>query len=148
MTWILYLHILAACAWIGGSIILFGLGLFIKDKTIQHVVYGVIGPFYGYFETVWLMILIATGLVLANHYALFSVIGSSETEIARLFTLKIALVALLATVTLIHLAIAFATHSKDRSLLQHLLSRGSSMAIFFLNLSILWVAINLRSSLQ
>lgn len=148
MTWILYLHILAACAWIGGSIILFGLGLFIKDKTIQHVVYGVIGPFYGYFETVWLMILIATGLVLANHYALFSVIGSSETEIARLFTLKIALVVLLATVTLIHLAIAFATHSKDRTLLQHLLSRGSSMAIFFLNLSILWVAINLRSSLQ
>lgn len=148
MTWILYLHILAACAWIGGSIVLFGLGLFIKDKTIQHVVYGVIGPFYGYFETVWLMILIATGLVLANHYALFSVIGSSETEIARLFTLKIALVVLLATVTLIHLAIAFATHSKDRTLLQHLLSRGSSMAIFFLNLSILWVAINLRSSLQ
>lgn len=148
MTWILYFHILAACAWIGGSIVLFGLGVFVKDKTVQHVVYGVIGPFYGYFETIWLLILIATGFALADHYTLFSLVGDSDTDIARLMTLKIALVVLLTLATLIHLVIAFATHAKNRSLLQHLLSRGSSLGIFILNLGILWVAIGIRTLLQ
>jgi uncharacterized membrane protein len=148
MPWILYLHILAACAWIGGSIVLFGLGLFIKDKVTQNVVYGAIGPFYGYFETVWLVILIITGIMLANHYALFGLIGNSDSELGRLIALKIALVALLSVATIVHLFIAFATHTKNRTYSQNLLSRGSSLAIFFLNLTILWVAMNIRTLLQ
>lgn len=147
MPWILYLHILAACAWIGGSIVLFGLGLFIKDKVTQNAVYGAIGPFYGYFETVWLVILIITGVILANHYGLFGLIGNSDSELAHLITLKITLVALLSVATIVHLFIAFATHAKDRTLLQMLLSRGSSLAIFLLNLIILWVAMNIRGLL-
>ena len=148
MGWILYLHILAACAWIGGSIVLFGLGLFIKDKSVQQAVYSVIGPFYGYFETVWLVILIITGIILANHYGLLVMVGNSESELARLITLKIILVGFLSIATLIHLYIAIATHTKNRTLSQNLLSRGSSLAIFFLNLTILWVAINIRTLLQ
>lgn len=146
MTWILYIHILAACAWIGGSIVLFGLGIFIRDNLTQEAVYGAIGPFYGYFETVWLMILITTGFVLGDHYQLFSVMNS-DTELGGYITWKLVLVSLLSIATMVHLYIAFATHKTTRTLLQKLLSRGGSLAIFILNLAILWVAISIRSSL-
>lgn len=146
MTWILYIHILSACAWIGGSIVLFGLGLFIRDKATQEAVYGAIGPFYGYFETVWLLILITTGVVLADHYQLFGTMHSGA-DIGKYFEWKMLLVTLLALATMIHLYIAFATHKTTRTLIQTILSRGGSLAIFILNLAILWVAINLRSAL-
>ncbi len=147
MSWILYIHILSACAWIGGSIVLFGLGLFLKDKATQEAVYGTIGPFYGYFETGWLLILITTGFLLGEHYELFSLIGNFDTDLATYITIKIALVFALSIATLIHLYIAFSTHQKMRSLRQKLLSRGGSLAIFVLNLAILWVAMNLRTLL-
>lgn len=147
MAWILYIHILAACAWIGGSILLFGLGVFIKDKKAQEHIYGAIGPFYGYFETVWLLILIGTGLIMGEHFQLFSLIGDTQSDIALFFTLKIWLVAGLTLATLIHLVIAFSTHKKTRTLRQTLLSRGGSLAIFVLNLVILWVAMNIRTFL-
>jgi uncharacterized membrane protein len=145
--WILYIHILAACAWIGGSIVLFGLGVFLKDKSTQDAVYGAIGPFYGYFETVWLVILIATGVLLGEHYELFSLIGQAHSELATYFTAKIVMVLMLSLATFVHLYIAFSTHLKTRSLRQKLLSRGGSLAIFILNLSILWVAMNIRTLL-
>lgn len=147
MNWILYIHILSACAWIGGSIMLFGLGVFIKDKATQDSIYGIIGPFYGYFETVWLLILIATGIFLGKYYDLFVLIGISKNELACYVTIKIMLVLILSIMTLIHLYIAFLTHKKIRNLRQILLSRGSSLAIFILNLAILWVAINIRTLL-
>lgn len=146
MTWVLYIHILSACAWIGGSIVLFGLGVFIRDKATQEAVYGAIGPFYGYFETVWLLILITTGFILANQYHLFGALYTG-TEIGDTFSLKMSLVGLLSLATLIHLYIAFATHKTTRTFLQTILSRGGSLAIFVLNLAILWVAIQLRSAL-
>lgn len=146
MTWILYIHILSACAWIGGSIVLFGLGVFIRDRATQEAVYGAIGPFYGYFETVWLIILITTGFVLGNHYQLFSVMNT-DTELGHYVEWKLVLVSLLAIATMVHLYIAFATHKTARTLVQKLLSRGGSLAIFLLNLAILWVAITIRSAL-
>lgn len=147
MTWIVYVHILAACAWIGGSIVLFGLGIFIRDKATQDAVYGAIGPFYGYFETVWLIILIATGFILADHYNLFAMIGRSDTDLARWVNIKVLLVAGLSVATTLHLYIAFATHKQHRTVIQKLLSRGGSLAIFILNLAILWTAINIRTLL-
>jgi uncharacterized membrane protein len=146
VTWILYIHILSACAWVGGSIVLFGIGVFIRDKTMQESIYGAIGPFYGYFETVWLIILISTGFVLGNHYQLFSVMNT-DTELGHYVSWKIVLVSLLSIATIVHLYIAFATHKTSRTLVQKLLSRGGSLAIFLLNLAILWVAINIRSAL-
>lgn len=143
---ILYLHILSACAWIGGSILLFGLGVFLKDKALQERVYGAIGPFYGYFETVWLVVLIATGYLLAKEYALFELIGQ-EGELSRYLRTKAVLVSALSIATMIHLYIAFATHQSHRSRIQHLLSRGGSLAIFILNLGILWMAMMIRSAL-
>ncbi|MBN2895621.1 MAG: hypothetical protein JXK05_07005 [Campylobacterales bacterium] len=147
MSLVLYVHILAACAWIGGSIVLFGLGLAIRDPKVQSAVYGTIGPFYGYFETVWLLILITTGLVLGDHYGLFSMLFEGETQLDRWITWKLILVCALSIATVIHLVIAFKTHQKERSLYQKFLSRGGSMAIFILNLAILWVAMQIRSIL-
>lgn len=147
MTWILYLHILAACAWIGGSILLFGLGLSIRDTTAKEHLYGAIGPFYGYFETGWLLILIATGSMLGEHFNIFPLIGDTNSDLGRYITMKIVLVAALSIATLIHLYIAFSTHQQRRTLRQKLLSRGGSLAIFLLNLAILWVAIHLRTLL-
>lgn len=146
MVWILYIHILAACAWIGGSIVLFGLGVFLKDKAIQDAVYGVIGPFYAYFEIVWLFILIGTGFILGENFQLFTVLNG-QTVLDDYVKLKLFLVATLCIATIIHLYIGFSTHKKSRSLRQKLLSRGGSLAIFILNLTILWVAINIRSIL-
>ncbi|MDD5211949.1 MAG: hypothetical protein PHV62_06000 [Sulfuricurvum sp.] len=147
MSWILYIHILAACAWVGGSIVLFGLGFFLKDKATQEEVYGAIGPFYGYFETVWLLILISTGVLLGKHYELFSLIGETNSALAYYVTTKIALVSALSLATMLHLYIALSTHKKTRSLYQKLISRGGSLAIFVLNLAILWVAMNIRTLL-
>lgn len=146
MAWILYVHILAACAWIGGSIVLFGLGIFLKDKAIQDVVYGVIGPFYGYFEIVWLFILIVTGFILGENFQLLTVLNG-QAELGYYVKWKLFLVATLCIATILHLYIAFITHKKTRSLRQKLLSRGGSLAIFLINLVILWVAINIRSIL-
>jgi len=43
--------------------------------------------------------------------------------------------------------IAFKTHAKERTTLQKFLSRGSSMAIFLLNLLVIWFAIQVRNFL-
>lgn len=146
MNIILYLHILAACAWIGGSLLLFGLGIFIREKEIQDRVYGAIGPFYGYFERVWLLLLITTGFVLAGEYNLFQVSGDGS-ELGMWVHWKMALVGLISLATLVHLYIAFATHGKKRSRMETLLSRGGSLSIFLLNLGILAVAIQIRTIL-
>ena len=143
---ILYLHILAACAWIGGGLLLFGLGIFIREKEIQERIYGAIGPFYGYFESVWLLILITTGFVLAGQYNLFQVSGDGS-ELGSWVHRKMVLVGLISLATLVHLYIAFATHGKKRTRMETLLSRGGSLSIFLLNLAILVVAIQIRTIL-
>lgn len=143
---VLYLHILSACAWIGGSLLLFGLGIFIREKEIQERIYGAIGPFYGYFESVWLLILITTGFVLAGQYNLFQVSGDGS-ELGFWVHWKMTLVGLISLATLVHLYIAFATHGKKRSRMETLLSRGGSLSIFLLNLVILGVAIQIRTIL-
>ncbi len=146
MSIILYLHILAACAWIGGSILLFGLGVFIREKEMQDRIYGAIGPFYGYFETVWLVILIVTGFVLAGQYNLFQTSGDGS-ELGMWIQRKMILVGLISIATLVHLYVAFATYGKKRTGLETFLSRGGSLSIFLLNLAILAVAIQIRTIL-
>lgn len=146
MNIILYLHILSACAWIGGSLLLFGLGIFIREKEIQERVYGAIGPFYGYFESVWLIVLIITGFLMAGEYNLFQVSGD-RSDLGFWVHWKIVLVGLISLATLVHLYIAFATHGKKRTRMETLLSRGGSLSIFLLNLVILAVAIQIRTIL-
>lgn len=146
MDMILFIHILSATAWIGGSILLFGLGIALRDKKAQEEVYGHIGPFYGYFETIWLVLLISTGLWLLWDYSLVPTLFQTPlTDIGRILWIKLSLVGILTIATIIHMVIALKTHKKERTLTQKMVSRGSSMLIFILNLAILWYAIQIRS---
>ena len=145
---VLYIHILAATVWVGGSIFLFFLGVFLRDKEAQKQVYLHIGPLYGYLESVWLTVLIATGLYLFYHFSLDNILASGiPHKLASDLTIKLVLVALITIATIVHMYIAFKTHGKERTKLQLFLSRSSSMAIFLLNLLILWYAIQIRSLL-
>jgi len=145
---ILYIHVLAATVWIGGSVFLFALGVFLRDKEAQKRVYFYVGPIYGYVESAWLTILILTGLWMFYDFGLDEVIFNEKTEIlATVLQYKLGLVVLITIATIVHMYIAFKTNGKERTSLQKLLSRTSSIAIFLLNLLILWYAIQLRNFL-
>ncbi len=146
----LYIHILSATAWIGGALLLFALGIFLRDKEAQSQVYKHLGPLYGYFETVWLVLLWITGLTLFMHFNMWAVLTQEGelTQLAYAMTHKLYYVALITILTIIHMYIALKTHTIERTKLQHIISRGSSLLIFFLNLGILWFAIQLRGILS
>jgi len=148
MNVILFIHILSATAWIGGSLFLFALGIFMRDKGAQGDVYGHIGPIYGYFETFWLLSLLTTGTMMFFHFGIADVmLYAPDSTLAQEMTRKLYAVGLISLLTIIHMSIAFKVHKKDRSTLQHIVMRGSSLLIFFLNIVILWHAIGVRSSL-
>jgi len=67
--------------------------------------------------------------------------------LAQIMIRKVFLVGFLTLITVIHMVIAFKTHTKSRTKLQNIISRGSSLLIFFLNFIILWYAMQLRSLL-
>ena len=70
MGWALHLHLVAAIAWIGGGFFMFLLGVSLRKKEDQEAVYPRIGPLYGYFETVALMILLITGYTMISQNGL------------------------------------------------------------------------------
>jgi len=145
---VLYIHILAATVWVGGSIFLFTLGIFLRDKKAQEQVYYHIGPLYGYMESVWLSVLIATGLWMFYHLGIDGVLeAGSPRGLAEAMSVKLVMVSLITFFTVIHMYIALKTHAKERTTIQKLLSRASSMAIFLLNLVIIWYAMVVRSYL-
>lgn len=146
MSLVLYFHILAATAWIGGAVMLFGLGVFIKDKEAIKLVYGYIGKFYGFFEIFWLSILLISGAILLFGYGLNEVLFA-EGEISSLLRTKLSLVTLIVVVTVVHTIIALKTLHIQKTTTQTIISRSSSMLIFILNLFILWYAITLRGLL-
>ncbi len=148
MHFVLYIHILSATAWIGGSLLLFALGILLRDKQAQKQTYEHLGPIYGYFETFWLVSLWVTGTTLYIHHGFGEVFKyANDSELSHMMHTKVYLVALLTFLTGIHLFIAFRTHQGSRTRFQNVLSRGSSLGIFFLNLVILWYAIGIRSML-
>jgi len=142
---ILFTHILAASAWIGGSILLFGMGLYFRDKEAQATVYYYIGPFYGYFELIVLTILLITGGYFIHALSIGEILSHPQLALAKYFYIKIALVVLITISTIIHMYISLKAHGRDRTLKEKLVSRATSLAIFTLNLGILWYAIKIRS---
>ncbi len=141
----LFTHILAASAWIGGSILLFGMGLYFRDKDAQSTVYYYIGPFYGYFELVVLTILLITGGYFIYALSIGEILYHPQMALAKYFYIKITLVVLITISTIIHMYISLKAHGRDRTLKEKLVSRATSLAIFILNLGILWYAIKIRS---
>jgi len=146
--WALHVHILAAIAWIGGSIFMFALGISMRDKKAQKSVYPYIGPIFGYFEVVALMFLLATGSYMITDYGLIELLFIDyHSEVVDALRTKLWIVLVLLIVTVIHFVIALKTNNTERTPLQHFISRGSSMLIFFLNLFVLHYAMVIRDIL-
>ena len=149
MGWSIHLHLIAAISWIGGSVFMFVLGISLRNKEDQQLVYPRIGPIFGYFEMVVLALLIGTGIwmIYENNmiYVLFNL--KAHSEVIDALRDKLILVVIMTIITLIHLSIAFRTNGKERTRLETLFSRGSSLGIFILNFIVLHYAIVLRDIL-
>jgi uncharacterized membrane protein len=146
--WALHIHILAAIAWIGGSIFMFVLGVTMRDKKAQESVYPYVGPIFGYFEVVALMFLLFTGTWMITDYGLIELIFTDyHSEVVDSLRIKLSIVLVLLVVTVIHFIIALKTNGKQRTPMQNFISRGSSMLIFFLNLFVLHYAMVIRDIL-
>jgi uncharacterized membrane protein len=144
----LHFHLFAAIAWIGGSIFMAMIGLFLKDKDVQNIIYPKIGPIFGYYQLVSLMILIASGVILAQGFSLFDpLFHGSNMKIINILQKKLILVIIVVVLTIVHFVIAIQTNDKERTKVQHLISRASSLLILLLNLWILHYAIVIREAL-
>jgi len=149
MGWSIHLHLIAAISWIGGSVFLFVLGLSIRKKEDQQKVYPIIGPIFGYFEIIALIALISTGIYMIIDNGLINILFDTTIDHQVIDSLrkKLVVVGTIIVVTAIHTFIAFRTIHKKRTKIEQILSRGSSMLVFILNLLVLHYAIIIRDIL-
>ena len=143
---IFYVHLLAASSWIGGSMLLFVLGVAMRDKEAIKTVYHYIGPVYGYFESVVLVLLLSSGGFMLYTKGLWSAVEAGGS-FAEILVTKMVLVSLITFSTVVHMFISLKAHGRERSMREKIVSRATSMMIFFLNLFILFYAIKLRNFL-
>ena len=149
MGWGIHLHLLAAISWIGGSVFMFILGVSLRNKKDQDLVYPRIGPIFGYFEMVVLVLLIGTGIWMIYENNMIHVLFNLDAHSIVIDALreKLILVVIMTVITIVHLRIAFRTNGKERTKLETIISRGSSLGIFLLNFVVLHYAIVLRDIL-
>ncbi|HFQ62447.1 MAG TPA: hypothetical protein ENK39_09160 [Epsilonproteobacteria bacterium] len=148
MNWALHFHLIAAIAWIGGGFLMFVLGITLRNKQDQDAVYPRIGPIYGYYETGALIILLITGTTMIYNNGLLTILFSPVTnEVIDALRTKLYVVAVIVLLTIIHMTVSMMTVHKVKTPLQRLLSKGSSMGIFLLNLVVLHYAMVLRDIL-
>jgi len=148
MSWALHFHLVAAIAWIGGGFLMFVLGITLRDKQDQDAVYPRIGPIYGYYETGALIILLLTGTTMIYYNGLLDILFSNVTnEVIDALRTKLYVVAVIVVLTIIHMTVSMMTIDKVKTPIQKLLSKGSSMGIFLLNLVVLHYAMVLRDIL-
>lgn len=149
MGWEIHLHLIAAVSWIGGSVFMFVLGVSLKDKADQQAVYPRVGPIFGYFEIVALLILIITGVLMIIDNGLIYLLLDDTVDNRAVDTLreKLIIVSIMTVITMVHTVVAFKTNGKTRTKLEMFVSRGSSMGIFILNFVVLHYAIILRDIL-
>lgn len=144
----MHIHLLAAIAWIGGAIFMFILGISLRDKQQQNEVYPHVGPIFGYYESISLVLLISTGTYLIWDNGLLDILFTcDDSEVIEYLRKKLTIVGAVIVATVVHLIVAIKTHKKKRTNIQNLLSRGSSLFIFFANIFILHYAIMIRSIL-
>ena len=148
---ILFIHIISAANWVGGGLLLFGMGIYFKDPKVQKVIYTHIGPFYGYFQLIWITLLIITGLLLLNQHNLYSIILNNEfrnTQLGIFLYKKLFIVFLVVIATFVHMYISLKAHGRERTKKEKIISRGSSLFIFIFNFYIIWYAINISHYLR
>lgn len=146
MSWELHIHLIAAVSWIGGSVFMFILGVSLRNKDDQKAVYPRIGPIFGYFEIGSLVTLIITGTLMIINNGLINILFDFSIDNKPIDALrhKLVLVAIMAIITTLHTFIAFKTNNKERTKLEMIISRASSMGIFILNFMVLHYAIVIR----
>lgn len=148
MGWALHLHLIAAIAWIGGGFLMFVLGITLRKKEDQDAVYPRIGPLYGYYETGALILLLITGIFMIYHNGLWEILFSSiNNEVIDALRMKLYIVGVIILMTIVHMTVSMMTLHKEKTPRQKLLSKGSSMGIFILNLFVLHYAMVLRDIL-
>jgi len=146
--WALHFHLIAAIAWIGGGFLMFVLGITLRNKEDQDAVYPRIGPIYGYYETGALIILLFTGTMMIYNNGLLAILFSNiSNEVIDALRTKLYVVAVIVVLTIIHMTVSMMTVHKVKTPMQRLLSKGSSMGIFLLNLVVLHYAMVLRDIL-
>jgi len=146
LNYLIHFHLLAAIAWIGGSIFMFVLGITLTDKQQQKEVYPHIGPIFGYFELVSLFILLVSGVIMIKTDGLLDLLlNAHASKVTELLKIKLWLVLSLVIATIIHFFIAYKTNNKPRTKMQNFISRASSLFIFFVNLVVLHYAIMIRT---
>ena len=144
----MHIHLFAAIAWIGGSIFMFVLGVTLIDKKKQKEVYPHVGPIFGYFELVSLVMLVGTGILLIVDNGLYDrLIEADDSKVVNYLRIKLFFVVSVVIATAIHFVIALRTNNIQRTKLENFISRGSSLFIFFANIFILHYAIMIRSIL-
>ncbi len=127
---------------------MFVLGVSLMDKEKQRRVYPIVGPIFGWFELITLIILLATGVILGINFHLFHMMFyDMSVPVSNAVTKKVLIVAILTVVTAIHFIVAYRTNDRDRTATEQMLSRASSMLIFILNLFVMHYAIVLRGIL-
>lgn len=149
MGWEIHFHLIAALSWIGGSVFMFVLGVSLKDKEDQQAVYPRIGPIFGYFEIGALVVLLITGtLMIIDNGLIYLLFDNSVNDmVISALREKLIIVAIMTVITIVHTVIAFRTNGKERTKLETIISRGSSMGIFILNFIVLHHAIVIRDIL-
>jgi len=147
--WSIHLHLVAAISWIGGSVFMFVLGVSLRDKEDQKLVYPRIGPIFGFFEIVVLTLLIGTGIWMIFENNMIHVLFNfdAHSQVIDALREKLFLVSIMTLITIVHTTIAFRTNGKERTKLETIVSRGSSMGIFIMNFIVLHYAIVLRDIL-
>jgi len=146
--WAFHIHLIAAISWIGGSIFMFVLGVTLRDKEAQKQIYPKVGPIFGWYEAIVFVILLVTGGILGLQYGLFDLLmHPNGSAISSALQKKVIFVITLSVPTVIHFVIAYRTNDRERTPLEQIGSRASSMLIFFLNLAVMHYAIMLRDIL-
>jgi len=146
--WAFHIHLIMAISWIGGSVFMFVLGITLRDKKAQQEVYPHVGPIFGWFEVVALIMLLSTGFIMGINFHLFTILlHPNGSAVSDALQKKVWLVGILTLATIVHFIIAYKTNGKERTPVQQFFSRGSSMLIFFLNLFVMHYAIVLRDIL-
>ncbi len=149
MGWEIHIHLIAAVSWIGGSVFMFVLGISLRGKENQEAVYPRIGPIFGYFEIVSLVMLLITGTLMIMNNGLIDILFDDTVHNMAIDALreKLLIVAAMTFITILHTVIAFRTNGKERTKWETIISRGSSMGIFILNFIVLHHAIVIRDIL-
>jgi cytochrome b subunit of formate dehydrogenase len=129
---------------------MFVLGVSLRGKENQDAVYPRVGPIFGYFEIASLVALLITGILMIMNNGLIDILFDmriNDNIALNALREKLIVVTLMTFITIVHTIIAFRTNGKERTQVEKILSRGSSLGIFILNFVVLHYAIIIRDVL-